>query len=224
MGTRFKRLAGHVLSGVIAGVTVVAGLAAIAAYRSPSSFPVVRGIDIVVCRSAVDDETSLPEQARFLGELQRFNQQLVFVTDMTIYNYNCFDSLNPSRAAKIKKMKENENFELLEDDLNGDMPDLKGSITVGFSKMAKTKEYLMNEIALTVRAPGNDQYLTDIGCGENCFGAHGLYKVTFAAAEGTARYRLDPFPATSAILDAYQCTLNKLQAKSSWERFVACRF
>lgn len=159
-----------------------------------------------------------------MKELEKLNQQLVFVTDLTIYNYGCFDTPNPNRALRLQEMKANENFEVLRSSLEGDLPDLTGSITVGFSKMAKSPDHAMNEIALTVRAPGNDQYLTDIGCGENCFGAHGLYKVTFFVAEELAIYRLDPFPATTAILDAYQCTLSKLQAKNAWERFVACRF
>ena len=47
---------------------------------------------------------------------------------------------------------------------------------------------------LTVISPGKGQYFSDPGCGENCFGAHGLYKVSVSSSEGVTLNNLEPFP------------------------------
>jgi hypothetical protein len=217
------KIASHVLSGIAGGIAVLAAALAIVSYRSPSSFPIVEGIDITVCQPS--ESPDVATQQKFLNELEAHNHQVIFIKDLTIYNFSCFGEPRPNNAERAKEARSNESFEFVESDLKMMDDGTFGgkSITIGFRKIGDSDRSLSRTL-LIVGVPNKEHYFSDTGCGENCLGAYGLYKVTFDDNEGFAFYRLTPFPATTAILDAYQCTLNKISAKGIWQKFSACRF
>jgi len=219
----WKKALGYIATGIGGGLAAAASTVAVLGYRGPTSFPIIRGIDISVCAPTGDWTPSVAEQRRFLNELESHKRQLVFIADLTIFGWGCWDALEGKKPTeKVRQSYGNDDFDFIDDTLIGvNLGEIKGgALTIGFKKVAPSDP----GIWLIVSAPPNENYLADIGCGENCFAAHGLYKVTFNSAEGYTTYRLDPFPATSAVIDAYQCTLEKLDAKTWWQKFSACRF
>lgn len=125
-------------------------------------------------------------------------------------------------SEKARQAYGNDDFDFIDNTLGGKgLDDIRGgALTIGFKKVAPGDP----GVWLIVGAPPNENYLTDIGCGENCFAANGLYKITFNSAEGYTTYKLNPFPATGAVIDAYQCTMAQLDANTLWQKFKACRF
>jgi hypothetical protein len=218
-----KKTLGYLATGIGGGLAAAASTVAVLGYKGPTSFPIIHGINIAVCAPTSEGTSSLAEQRRFLDELEKHKRQLVFIADLTIYGLGCWDTSSSKKPPeRVRQGYGNEDFDFIDNTLVGDnLAEIKGgALTIGLKKVAAGAP----GVWLIVGAPQNENYLVDIGCGENCFAAHGLYKTTFNAAEGYTIYRLDPFPATSAVIDAYQCTLNKFGAGNWWQNFSACRF
>lgn len=219
----FKRLIGYILTALAA----IASTVAILGYRAPASFPIVKGIDIPGCVERNPEETNIPEQERFLNDLTKYNRQVVFIDEFSIGTFKCGEYLSRNKKTRdeFKEYYSNGYFDYLVNTLRYDSNEVVpsgGTITVGFKKVYGGAGYAM--MLLTVISPGKGEYFSDPGCGENCFGAHGLYKVSVSSSEGVTLNKLEPFPVTSALMDTYQCTLAKLDARTIWEKFSACKF
>jgi len=204
-------------------LTAIATGVAVFGARGPTSFPVVDGIETAVCVSVENSAANLEKQNRFLSDLANYNTRLIYLSRFSIYGYgNWIDPAKASGKAKrrLEKQCQNDYFDLIKHTVR-DNNEPGGAITIAFKAFEKD---MPNGVWLEVAAPKSEAYLVDTGCGENCFGANGLYKVTHSAAEGQEIYRLQPFPATGGVLEAYECTLEKMKAKKWWEKFLACRF
>ncbi len=222
----FKRLIAFILTGVVSALAAIASTVAILGYRVPASFPIVKGIDIPGCYETDETDVNLQEYDKFLHELEKYNRQVVFIDQVDIMVGSCID-FDPKTRKERNKFKEhysNSYFTYEENTLRYDSNAniIGGAVTVGFKKAFGGAGY--TQMLLTVVAPGKDHYFSDPNCNENCYGAHGLYSVSISSNEGVTVNKLEPYPATSGLLDAYQCTLAKFNAKTMWERFAACRF
>jgi hypothetical protein len=222
----FKKLIGYLLTGVLSALAAIASTVAILGYKAPASFPIVKGINIPGCYDVDEGDAELPGQDRFLHDLEKYNRQVVFIDQFSIMVGACteYDPKTKKDRDKFKEHYSNKYFSYerntLRYDSNANI--IGGAVTVGFKKAFGGAGY--NVMLLTVIAPEKDHYFSDPNCNENCYGAQGLYTVSVSSNEGLIVNKLEPFPATSGLIDAYQCTLAKLNAKTTWEKFSACRF
>src|ERR1039458_2883380 len=222
----FKRFIGYFITGIVSALAAIASTVAILGYRAPASFPIVKGIEIPGCYETDETEVSLPEHDKFLHELEKYNRQVVFIDQFDIMVGWCtdYDPKTKKERNRFKEHYSNNYFTYEETTLRYDSNAniVGGAVTVRFKKAFGGAGY--SQMLLTVVAPGQDHYFSDPNCNENCYGAHGLYTVSVTSNEGVTVNKLVPYPATSWLLDAYQCTLAKLNAKTIWEKFAACRF
>jgi hypothetical protein len=204
-------------------LSAAASFIAIIAYKSPLSLPVISGILVSVC--ALDEPVDLAAQNRFFSALMKNDGRVVYVKDLEII-HGCVDALDGRRlSAKEKKELFNEymvydptSFPIKDGVIVGD------TVTVFFPKNNIEHEKFGGLILLTVNRPNKETLFSASDCDEHCFGARGVYKIALSAAEGIVEFKITPFPATAAVFDAYQCTLDKLNASGFLERIFACRF
>jgi len=222
------RFVGYAATALASSVATVASMVAIIGYRAPTSFPIVQGIDIPDCVDVQEGDQGVPSiasQERFLDELQKYNGQVVYIKGLTVFVGGCEGDTNASvRAApdRFKRHFQSALFRYEKNDLKwSDGIAVGGEVTVGFRKVYGGKH---DFVLLTTRAPTKTSMFSDPTCGENCYGAQGLYKVNVSEAENIIQNTLTPFPDTGSVIDAYQCTTAKLNAKTEWQRFTACRF
>jgi hypothetical protein len=176
---------------------------------------------LYLCSEWSPDAPTIDEQRQFLEKLEQRNRQVVFISELTIYNYGCWPNGAKISAAERQKLS-NKLFEYVQNDLRSERNG--GSLTIGFKRFYPAPNVPGSYVHLIVGAPKSDNYFSDDNCGENCFAANGLYRISVHSAEGFSFFKLEPFPASSSSIEAYQCTLEKNAAKSYWERLFACRF
>lgn len=191
----------------------------ILSFKSATSYPVLEGIDAYVCMSPfeedVEKQKSLSKQLGFYNRALELNHQLVYVRDLRIQHYP-----PQGKPKKGEPLCTNELFELFANNLKSD----GGTMEIGLPALAHSESIGLSDVILIVGKPTDSNAFSDDSCDEHCFGALGLYRVKVNLEEGFRTIRLDPFPASGTLIDAYQCTLDKLAAKTAWERFLACRF
>lgn len=93
----FKRTMGYVGSAMGGGLAAAASMVALLGYRGPTSFPIIHGIDIGVCAPSGDYTPTVAQQRELLDDLEKHKRQLVFISDLTIYGWGCWDA--PERSA-----------------------------------------------------------------------------------------------------------------------------